>query len=159
MTQSVKSSRFGEVTYTEEDVLFFPRGLPAFEKNRNWILAGEEETAVKWLQNVEDGSLALPVTTPDAVMADYNAKIPEDDMELVESKDLRDLALLIVVSIPDAAPWNTTANLRAPILVNLKSRKAVQVIALNEEYSIRYAVFPENIRDAMKIAAAVEEEA
>jgi flagellar assembly factor FliW len=159
MTQSMKSSRFGEVTYTEEDVLFFPRGLPAFEKNHSWILTGEEENAVKWLQNVEDGDLALPVTTPDAVMPDYNAKIPEDDLDLVGSRDLKDLALLIVVSIPEAAPWNMTANLRAPLLVNLKSRKAVQVIALNEEYSIRYVVFPENVRDAMKTAAAVEERA
>jgi flagellar assembly factor FliW len=159
MIQSTESSRFGEISYSEEDVLIFPRGIPAFEKNRNWILAGEEDNAIKWLQNIEDGALALPVTTPDAVMPDYNAKIPEDDMNLVGSKDPGDLALLIVVSIPEAAPWNMTANLRAPILVNLKSRKAVQVIVLNEEYSVRHTVFPENVKEAMKTAAAAEAEA
>jgi flagellar assembly factor FliW len=152
------SSRFGEISYTEEDVLLFPRGLPAFEKNRGWILAGEEDNAIKWLQNIEDGELAVPVTTPDAVMPDYNAKIPEDELDLVGSKDPKDLALLIVVSIPESAPWSMTANLRAPILVSLKTRKAVQVIALNEEYPIRHAVFPENVRDAMKTAAAAEAE-
>ena len=156
MVQTVASSRFGNISYTEEDVLVFPRGLPAFEDNHNWVLAGEEENAIKWLQNVEDGELALPVTTPDAVMPDYNAKIPEDELDLVGSKDPSDLALLIVVSIPEAAPWDMTANLRAPILVNLKSRRAVQVIVLNEEYSIRHVVFPENVRDAMKTAALAE---
>jgi flagellar assembly factor FliW len=153
------SSRFGEISYSEEDTLFFPRGLPAFEKNRTWILTGEEDNAIKWLQNIEDEALALPVTTPDAVMPDYNAKIPEDDLDLVETKDPGDLALLIVVSIPESAPWNMTANLRAPILVNLKSRKAVQVIALNEEYSVHHVVFPENVREAMKVAALAEKEA
>jgi len=156
MIQSVMSSRFGEITYTEEDVLFFPRGLPAFEDNHNWVLAGEEDNAIKWLQNIEDGDLALPVTTPDVVMPDYNAKIPEDDLDIVGSRNLADLALLIVVSIPEFEPWNMTANLRAPILVNLKSRRAVQVIVLNEEYSIRHVVFPESARESMKNSAMME---
>jgi len=150
--QSMTSSRFGEISYSEDDVLVFPRGIPAFEKHHNWILAGEEDNAIKWLQNIEDGDLALPVTTPDAVMPDYNAKIPDDELEMVGSKDFADLALLIVVSIPEAAPWNMTANLRAPILINMKSRRAVQVIALNEEYPIRHVVFPENVKEAMKTA-------
>ena len=158
MVQTVISSRFGEISYAEEDVFVFPRGIPAFEKNHNWILAGEEDNAIKWLHNIEDGDLALPVTTPDAVMPDYNAKIPEDELDLVGSKDFADLALLIVVSIPEAAPWDMTANLRAPILVNLKNRKAVQVIALNEEYPIRHVVFSEEAKDAMKVAYLAEEE-
>ena len=156
MTQTVTSSRFGEISYAEEDVLVFPRGIPAFEKHHKWVLAGEEDNAIKWLQNIEDGDLALPVTTPDAVMPDYNAKIPEDELDIVGSRDFADLALLIVVSIPEAAPWDMTANLRAPILVNLKSRKAVQVIVLNEEYPIRHVVFPENVKEAMKTSSLTE---
>ena len=152
MTQTVISSRFGEISYSEDDVLVFPRGIPAFEKNFNWILAGEEDNAIKWLVNLEDGDLALPVTTPDAIMPDYNAKIPEDELDLVGSRDFADLALLIVVSIPEGAPWDMTANLRAPILVSMKSRKAVQVIVLNEEYPIRQVVFPDDVKDSMKIA-------
>jgi flagellar assembly factor FliW len=156
MAPSIETSRFGEIFYADEDVLFFPRGLPAFEKNRSWILTGDEDNAIKWLQNVEDAELAVPVTTPDAVMPDYNAKIPEDDLDLVGSRDPGDLALLIVVSIPESAPWNMTANLRAPILVNLRTRRAVQVIALCGEYPIRCAVFPESARAAMREKALAE---
>jgi len=156
MVQTVTSTRFGEIPYAEEDVLVFPRGIPAFEQHNKWILAGEEDNAIKWLQNIEDSDLALPVTTPDAVMTDYNAKIPEDELNLVGSKDFADLALLIVVSIPESAPWDMTANLRAPILINLKSRRAVQVIALNEEYPIRHVVFPEDVKQAMKTAHLAE---
>ena len=158
MPETFVSERFGEITYTQDDVLSFPRGLPAFENSRSWVLVGDEDNAVKWLQNIEDGALALPVTTPDAVMPDYNARIPEDELELVGSMDPSDLALLIVVSIPEAAPWNMTANLRAPILLNLKTHRAVQVIALNEEYPIRYVVFPEDVRETMKRTAILQGE-
>jgi flagellar assembly factor FliW len=147
---TITTSRFGKILYAKEDILLFPRGLPAFENNQAWILTGEEDNAVKWLQNVEDGRLAVPVTTPDAVLPDYNARIPDDELDFVGSRDSEDLALLVVVSIPPSAPWEMTANLRAPILVSLKNRKAVQVIALGDDYPLRYAVFPENVREAMK---------
>ena len=149
----IKTKRFGEVSYNTEDILSFPRGIPAFESEHDWILVGSDDSAVKWLQSVGDGNLALPVTTPDAIRPDYNAKIPEDDLNLIGSTNLNDLALLIVVSIPEAAPWNMTANLRAPVVLNLKTRKAVQVIALNEEYPIRHIVFPEEVRDKMRESA------
>ena len=151
--KTVITDRFGEVSYDEKDVLFFPRGIPAFENMHSWILAGSDDNAVKWLQSIEDGDLALPVTSPDAVRPDYNARIPEDELKLVGSLNPADLALLIVLSIPQGAPWNMTANLRAPILINIKTHKAVQVIALNEEYPIRHVVFPEDVRVKMKASS------
>ncbi len=151
----INTSRFGEVIYTQEDVLFFPRGIPAFETKQKWILAGNDESAIKWLQSLDDGNLALPVTSPDAIQSDYNARIPDDELKLLGSADISELALLIVVSIPELAPWNMTANLRAPILINLKTRKAVQVIALNEEYPVRHIVFSEEIREKMKASAMI----
>ena len=152
----IKTERFGGVNYNDNDVLIFPRGIPAFEDKIKWILVGSDDNAIKWLQSVDDGKLALPVTSPDAVQSDYNARIPDDEMALIsENKACNpaDLALLIVVSIPENAPWNMTANLRAPILINLKTHKAVQVIALNEEYPIRHIVFPEDVRSKMKKSA------
>ncbi|MBQ7195944.1 MAG: flagellar assembly protein FliW [Synergistaceae bacterium] len=154
----IKTERFGEVSYTQEEVLFFPRGIPAFEDKHEWILAGSDDSAIRWLQSIDDGALALPVTSPDAIQSDYNARIPEDELNLVNESEggtfnPAELALLIVVSIPDNAPWNMTANLRAPILINIKTRKAVQVIALNEEYPVRHTVFSEEIREKLKASA------
>lgn len=161
-SNTIITERFGEVRYNDWDVLIFPRGIPAFEDKEKWILVGSEENAVKWLQSIDDGELALPVTTPDAIQPDYNARIPDDEVALISDNkayDSADLALLIVVSIPEAAPWNMTANLRAPILINLRTHKAVQVIALNEEYPIRHIVFPEEVREKMKAQAELNNEA
>ena len=151
----IDTERFGEVSYSPEEILFFPRGIPAFETKNNWVLIGSDDSALKWLQSLDDPDLALPVTSPDAVQPDYNARIPEDELTLIGSTNPADLALLIVVSIPQSAPWNMTANLRAPILINLKTHKAVQVIALNEEYPIRHIVFPEDVREKMKASAQI----
>lgn len=150
---TINTLRFGEVSFSEDDLLFFPRGIPAFENNHKWILAGSDDSAIRWLQNIEEPSLALPVTSPDAIRADYNARIPDDDIKLIGTTNPADLAMLIVVSVPEGEPWNMTANLRAPILINIKTRKAVQVIALNEEYAIKHMIFPDDVREKMKAKA------
>ena len=147
---TINTLRFGEISYNEEDLLIFPRGIPAFENNHKWILAGSDDSAIRWLQNIEDGNLALPVTSPDAIRSDYNAKIPDDELKLIGTKDFSELAFLIVLSVPSGAAWDMTANLRAPILINLRTHKAVQVIALNEEYPIKHMIFPDDVREKMK---------
>ena len=153
---TIKTLRFGEISYDDNALLIFPRGIPAFENYHKWILAGNDDSAIKWLQNVDDGSIALPVTSPDAVRPDYNARIPDDELKLIGTRDSSELALLIVVSVPEGTPWNMTANLRAPILVNVKTHKAVQVIALNEEYPIKHMIFPDDVREKMKAQAQAQ---
>ncbi|MCL1875794.1 MAG: flagellar assembly protein FliW [Synergistaceae bacterium] len=159
-TYSINTTRFGELFYNEEDIIVFPRGIPGFERNHKWAIAGDEDSIIKWLQSLDDAELALPITTPDIVMLEYNARIPDDEIELLgEVQSNEDLALLSVVSIPPAAPWDMTVNLRAPILVNVKTRRAAQIIVLNEDYHLRHPVFSEAARTEMKENARKSHEA
>ncbi|MBR1671660.1 MAG: flagellar assembly protein FliW [Fretibacterium sp.] len=147
------SRYFGELNYEpDEDLLTFPRGLAGFEKHHSWLLIGGKTDGIKWLQNIEDPALALPVTAPDAVEAGYKARISDDDLQAVgvSDGDSTSLAMLVVLTIPQGAPWNTTANLRAPILVNAGTRQALQVIALDDTYSVRQPVLS---RSGRRLAA------
>jgi flagellar assembly factor FliW len=143
----------------DADVINFPAGIPGFEDKRSWILVGDEENAVMWLHSIEDGSLALPVTTPEAIKSDYNAKIPRESLEQIGELDITAVILLIVVAIPPGRPWDMTANLRAPIVVNWSSRVATQAIALNEDYDFRYPVLDDNTREKMKAQSLAAEKA
>lgn len=147
------STRFGELEVEDDDVIQFPVGIPGFEDKHRWILVGDEDNAIMWLHNADDGSLALPVTTPEAVKSDYNAKIPRESLEQIGEMNMKDVILLIVVAIPPGRPWDMTANLRAPILVNMASKIATQAIALNEDYDFRYTVLDEQTRENMKAQA------
>lgn len=156
---NVKSTRFGDLEVDEEDVIHFPVGIPGFEDRHKWILVGEDDNAIMWLHSVDEGDLALPVTPPEAVKSDYNAKIPRESLEQIGGENMEDVILLIVVAIPPGRPWDMTANLRAPILVNRASRIATQAIALNEDYDFRYSVLDDKTKEAMQAQAAVSEKA
>lgn len=144
------STRFGELEIDECDVITFPVGIPGFEERHSWILVGDDDNAIMWMQSTEDGSLALPVTTPDAVKADYNAQIPRESLEPIGEVAESDVALLIVVTIPPDKPWEMTANLKAPIVVNRAARLAMQAIAMNEEYDFRRPVLAEDMREKIR---------
>ena len=153
---SLISTRFGEMEVDEGDVINFPAGIPGFEDSRSWILVGDDDNAIMWLHSIEDGALALPVTTPESVKSDYNAKIPRESLEQIGLMDMKAVILLIVVAIPPGRPWDMTANLRAPILVNWASRVATQAIAMNEDYDFRHPILDEAARESMKSKAAAE---
>lgn len=147
--KAVSTARFGTVSVEEHDILHFDQGIPGFFDLREWFLVGEDDNPLKWLQSVDDGAVALPVTIPQGVCSDYHAHLAEGDLEGLDSSDPEDLGMLVVVTIPPEAPWEITANLRAPIVVNQKTRQAKQVVALNEEYSLRTYLFPEELRRSM----------
>ncbi len=78
----------------------FSQGDTGFETHKKWALAGEDDSPIKWLQSLSDGDVALPVVVPQTVKSNYNARLPEGEIALLETTDVADLALLIVLSIP-----------------------------------------------------------
>lgn len=146
MPQICETTRFGKLEVQDEDIIVFPKGIPGFELHDRWILAGEEDNPVKWLQSLVDGGIALPVVIPQTIADNYNARIPEEDLVQLKTEDVGDLAILIVVAIPPAAPWDMTANLRAPIVINHKKRLACQIIVQNEEYDVRTPFLSDDVK-------------
>jgi flagellar assembly factor FliW len=154
--EKIETTRFGEFTVNDEDIIHFPKGVPGFETHKKWALAGEDDSPIKWLQSMADGDVALPVVIPQIIKTNYNARLPEGEIAVLEASEVGDMALLIVLSIPPAAPWDMTANLRAPIVINHKKRIACQVIAENEEYDVRAPVLSDTMRETMRMKAAAE---
>ncbi|WP_300521469.1 flagellar assembly protein FliW [Aminiphilus sp.] len=152
--KTVTTTRFGVLSVNDEDVLHFPKGIPGFYDHYEWILAGEDENPIKWLQSLSDEAIALPVMPPQVVLPEYNAKIVAGDLEDLSVDDDGDLSTMAVVSIPPDAPWNMTANLRAPIVVNVKKRLAKQVICANDEYSMRAFVLSDAVRASCEAQAS-----
>ena len=150
MTQFLETTRFGKLEIGEEAIISFPDGIPGFESHTDWILFGEDETPIKWLQSLSNGDVALPVVISRDIRTSYSPKIADEDLASLQAESDRDYGLMVVLSIPSSEPWNMTANLRAPIVLNHAKRVGKQVICMNEEYSVREFVFSEKDRGAMR---------
>jgi len=131
------TSRFGEVTYAEADVIEFPWGIPGFASLRRFLaLSLAEQPNFVWFQSLEDASVALPAADPWHVFPAYEPRLPAYATAALDLQQPDDFTILCVVVVTKNAQ-EMTMNLLAPIVVNLKTRRARQVMLENSGFSVR----------------------
>ncbi|WP_240641197.1 flagellar assembly protein FliW [Nocardioides ferulae] len=79
------------------------------------------------LTSVEDESLRFLVMPPGQFFPDYALDLSDDVVAELEIADAADVLVLVVLTA-GATLVDTTANLIAPVVVNVRSRKAAQVV-------------------------------
>ena len=141
----VKTRFFGEVDIEDEKILTFDNGIMGFEDMKRWTLIYDiekgSEGPISWFQSLDMAELALPVINPYTVTAVYEPVVEDELLKpLGEFKD-EELVTLLTITIPSEDPSKTTANFRAPILINPVNRKGIQVIVNNEDYPIKFSIY------------------
>lgn len=117
MSETVNSSRFGELEVPAEALIAFPDGMIGVGGNRFALLSREESGAFKWLQETSQADLALPVTDPFPFFPDYEVMLSDAEAERIGITDPAAADVLVVVRAADD-PGQISANLLAPILVS-----------------------------------------
>ncbi len=130
----VHTEQFGELDYSEDAALLFPRGLPGFEGARRFVLLDNPEFApLVHLQSLETGDLcflALPVRSIDP---GYETMLAGEDRDVVGTGEQLELALLSA-----GHDGSLSANLLAPVVIDLATRRAVQAVRVDTKYSHRH---------------------
>jgi flagellar assembly factor FliW len=140
---SVEGTRFGSVSYREEDILAFPTGVIGFpDLNRFILIANSDNGVFSWLQSLDDPEVAFLVTDPCRFAKDYH---PFGDNPTG--------ALLTTVNIPQGKPEEMTLNLAGPIVIENGSRRGYQVVLENEAYTTKYRVFAKATQETGEFAA------
>ena len=114
-TVTVESSRFGTVDVPAEAVIEFPAGLIGLGGRRFALVAGDDQGAFRWLQSLDDGALALPVTDPWSFFSGYEVQLSDEDTARVGGGAAEVDVWVTVRAGSDLSDFS--ANLRAPILV------------------------------------------
>ena len=136
----ISTTRFGSVNVDETRIIHMTEGMLGFESLRRYILiTRDEKTPFMWFQAVDDGSLAFVVIHSFVVKADYEPVLSDEDARLLalSAPDPDDIVVLSVVTIY-SDPFNVTANLRAPVVVNVKEMLAKQVVLADDGYPVQY---------------------
>jgi flagellar assembly factor FliW len=129
--------RFGACSFSSSDVLDFPWGLPGFVNLRRWLaLTVETQSSFVWLQSIDDPAVAMPTIDPNFVFESYEPKLPAYAVEALQITGPTDFVLLCVV-VASQGRKDLSLNLLAPIVLNLRTKRARQVPLENSGYSVR----------------------
>ncbi len=142
-----RTTRFGELELPDSDAITLPQGILGFPESSRFVLLEHdaEGTPFKWLQAIEDPSLAFVVMDPHLLVSGYEVCFDEEATREMgaEKFDDENFAMMVIVNIPRDNPIHMTANLRAPIVVRLDTRVGQQIVLSNEEYPIQHRIFQE----------------
>ena len=135
----VQSKYFGEIDCEKEDILTFPAGLFGFEEEREFLLLPFEGSAATLLcfQSLQTPALAFVAMDPFALRHDYHPALPEGELRSLGAKRIEELCFytLCVVRQPVG---ESTVNLRCPVVINPRTRQAIQVILESGEYQMHH---------------------
>jgi flagellar assembly factor FliW len=143
----IDTAHFGPLDCSEDSVIEFPAGLPAFEDQTRFVLVEQPESApLVFIQSLARPDLVFPALPVQVISPDYRLEMPAEDRALLGFAEQsppplpgRDLLCLAIVTAPAGAP--PTANLLAPVVINLTTRRAVQVIQADAAYSHQFPLF------------------
>lgn len=139
----VRTERFGELEADEDRIIQFTVGMPGICHLYRYVLIEERERLpFRWLQAVDDPALAFLVIRPEEFLPSYAPPIPEADLQGLGLESLRDAEVYCLVAVP-ADPREMTANLRAPVVINPRNRKARQVILADGGYALKHRILEE----------------
>ncbi len=136
-----ETSRFGRIEVPADRVLTLPLGMVGFPEYRRYVLVQHRpDSPFYWLQSLESPALAFAVVNPLVFDRSYELRLSTVEARLLRTDDPAQLQIWVVVTIPHGHPEAITANLKAPLVINLQNRLAAQVILDDPRYSLRQAL-------------------
>jgi len=137
----VQSDQFGEFEAPLESLFSFHGGIPGIEEFTEAVLVSARGTAefedlevadaFWWLQSTQDPTLAFLCVDPWLIEPGYEMDFDEKLLQITAPEDVMVLAFVTIHED------TTTANLRAPIVLNTTKRLATQVVLADQRWSIR----------------------
>ncbi len=138
---NIHTSRFGLISITSDDVIHFPEGLLGFNELRRFVLLDDPSDEIfAWLQSCEEPGIAFPLLEPELFTSTYSIQLTKHDLEILGLSSKDGARCFSVITIPQD-PTQMTANLKAPIVINVQKRTARQCVLQDNQLNIREPIF------------------
>ena len=131
---------FGEVSYEPAAEWMFPQGLPGFEDQNRFLLIERAPLApIMFLQSLRVPELCFLAVSVWVADPQYQVGVTSADLEMLalsrQPEPGDETACLAILS---SGGQSFTANLLAPVVMNTRTRTALQAVRADARYSHCY---------------------
>jgi flagellar assembly factor FliW len=137
----IQTTRFGQVQFQSEDLLAFPEGILGFADLKKFVLLDDPNDDIfAWLQSCDEPAIAFPVLEPELFSESFKITLAKSDLEALKLQSAQGARLFCIITIPDD-PTQMTANMKAPIVINVAEKRARQCVLQDNNLAIREPIF------------------
>ena len=117
--------------------ILFEKGLPGFENYRYFNVNIVE--GIKRFYHIvskEDSNIGFISISPFDIKKDYEIDLDDEFIKELDIKDEKDVLVICLITLGKSLK-DSTANLKAPIIINIKNNRGKQLILQDDKYKIK----------------------
>jgi len=137
----VNSQNFGAIEFIQGEQFVFANGLPGFPQETEFLpVEVPEQLPLLYLQSLRTPELCFAALPVKCILSDYELSTKAEDLACIGlNACVRPGPEMLCLALLCFGPDGTAAaNLRAPIIINVRTRRGAQMIQNEDRYSIRF---------------------
>jgi flagellar assembly factor FliW len=140
----LQTRAFGQIEIDETRAVLMTEPMPGFPSLRRFVvLDPDPENPFKWFQSVDDADTCFLIADPKTFFPDYRVTMPISALPDLDIGEEADTVVAVIVNLGKDMS-QMTANLRAPLIFNLRKNLCRQVILESVDYRVRTPLFANN---------------
>lgn len=108
--------------------IHLPTGLHGFPNCREFVVFPSGTSGLYWLQSMDRAPLYFLLADPFVFFRNFSLELSAADLLSIGADDSTRLAILVVVTLPGNEKDPCTANLQAPLLLDVVSGQGCQLV-------------------------------
>ena len=117
--------------------ILFEKGIPGFESYNYFkisVIEGNEKFYT--IISKDDSNIGFISISPFEVKKDYEIDLDDEFIKELDIQNEKDVLVLCIITLGKTLK-DSTANLKAPIIINIKNNKGKQLILQDDKYKIK----------------------
>lgn len=136
----ISTIRFGTIEVKDDSIIKMTEGMLGFEQCERYVLLEDRPgTVFKWMQAVDDPTVAFMVINPNDFFPDYEVELNNDEAESLGLTNPSDSVMLTTVTL-SRNEGTVTTNLLGPIIINLQTLQGRQVLVQDDRYCVKHII-------------------
>jgi len=137
----VSTTRFGDLNVDKQDVITFREGMLGFDELKKFFIVDPgDQTLILWMQSIENPAVAFPILEPKIFKPDFIVRLMAAEMISLELESLSEASIYTVLTIPQDVSL-MSANLKAPIVINNKTKMARQIVLQDSKLEVKFQMY------------------
>ena len=117
--------------------ILFEKGIPGFENYRYFnVNIVEGNKRIYNIVSKEDSNIGFISISPFDIKKDYEIDLDDEFIKELDIKDEKDVLVICLITLGKSLK-DSTANLKAPIIINIKNNRGKQLILQDDKYKIK----------------------
>ena len=114
--------------------ILFEKGIPGFESYNYFnVSAIEGNERFYNIVSKEDSNIGFVSISPFEIKTDYEIDLDDEFIKELDIKDEKDVLVICLITLGKSLK----ANLKAPIIINIKNNRGKQLILQDDKYKIK----------------------